>query len=81
MTANPVPAIINAETGSIINSIRTSLDILASVLAARNGYPGSRQAYFPICKSLSDFQNAKSGGTAKIKRLSATDQATIAEGF
>jgi hypothetical protein len=30
---------------------------------------------------LSDFQNAKSGGTAKIKRLSATDQATIAEGF
>jgi hypothetical protein len=78
VTANPVPAIINAETGSIINSIRTSLDLLASVLAARNGYAGSRQTYFPVCKSLADFQNNKSGGLAKIKRLSAADQATIA---
>jgi len=78
VTANPVSAIINAEIGSIINSIRTSLDLLASVLAAQNGYPGSRKTYFPICKSLADFQNTKSGGMAKIKRLSAADQATIA---
>jgi hypothetical protein len=78
VTANPVPAIINAETGSIINSIRTSLDLLASALAARNGYAGSRQTYFPVCRSLADFQNAKVGGLAKIKRLSAADQATIA---
>jgi hypothetical protein len=55
VTANPVPAIINAETGSIINSIRTSLDLLASALAARNGYASSRHTYFPVCKSLADF--------------------------
>jgi hypothetical protein len=78
VTANPVPAIINAETGSVINSIRTSLDLLASTLAARNGHPGSRHVYFPVCKSLVDFQNGKSGGMAKIKLLSAADQATIA---
>ena len=61
VTANSVPAIINVETGCIINSIRTSLDLLASALAARNGHPGSRQVYFPVCKSLADFQNAKGG--------------------
>ena len=75
--ANPVPAIINAETGSIINSIRSSLDLLASALAARNGHLGSRQTYFPVCKSLADFQNTKSGGMAKIKHLSSADQAVI----
>jgi hypothetical protein len=78
VTANPVPAIINAETGSVINSIRTSLDLLASALAARNGHPGSTHVYFPVCKSLADFQNAKSGGMAKIKLLSTADQAAIA---
>lgn len=77
VTANPVPAIINAETGSIINSIRSSLDLLASALAARNGHVGSRQVYFPVCKSLAEFQNAKSGGKAKIKNLCAADQAVI----
>jgi hypothetical protein len=77
VTANPVPAIINAETGSVINSIRSSLDLLASALATRSGHPGSRQVYFPICKSLADFQNTKSGGKAKIKHLSAADQAVI----
>jgi hypothetical protein len=75
VTANPVPAIINAETGSVINSIRTSLDLLASTLAARNGHPASRHVYFPVCKSLVDFQNS---GMAKIKLLSAADQAIIA---
>jgi hypothetical protein len=77
VTANPIPAVINAETGSIINSIRTSLDLLASALAARNGYTGSRTVYFPVCKNFAEFQNTKSGGRAKIKLLSAADQATI----
>src|SRR5271165_5668451 len=49
LRANPVPAIINAETGSIINSIRTSLGLLAIALAARNGHAGSRNIYFPVC--------------------------------
>src|SRR5258708_5863718 len=59
---NPIPAIINAETGAIINSIRTSLDLLANTLAGRNGFPAARDVYFPVSRSLADFQNAKSGG-------------------
>jgi hypothetical protein len=55
LRANPVPTIINAETGSIINSIRTSLDLLASALAARNGNAGSRHVYFPVCGMPAQF--------------------------
>ena len=72
LRANPVPAIINAETGSIINSIRTSLDLLASALAARNGNAGSRQVYFPVCGTQAQFLK---DGKGKIKLLSPADQA------
>ena len=74
LRANPVPAIINAETGSIINSIRTSLDLLASALAARNGNAGSRQVYFPVCGTQAQFLK---DGKGKIKLLSPADQAVI----
>src|SRR6516165_9030449 len=59
LTIPPLPPIVNTETGSIINSIRTSLDLLASALAARNGFPGSRSVYFPICQSLATFQKLR----------------------
>jgi hypothetical protein len=74
LRANPVPAIINAETGSIINSIRTSLDLLASALAARNGNAGSRHVYFPVCGTSAQFLK---DGKEKIKLLSPADQAVI----
>jgi hypothetical protein len=74
VTANPVPAIINAEAGSIINSIRTSLDLLASALAVRNGNPGSRHVYFPVCGTQAQFLKDCKG---KIKPLSSADQAVI----
>jgi hypothetical protein len=74
VTANPVPAIINAEAGSIINSVRTSLDLLASALAARNGNAGSRHVHFPVCDTPATF---KTDGKAKIKLLSPVDQAVI----
>jgi hypothetical protein len=51
VTANSVPAIINVETGCIINSVRTSLDLLASALAARNGHPDSHRAARRISRS------------------------------
>ena len=73
LNIDPLPGLINAETGAIINSIRTSLDLLASALAARNGYPGSKTIYFPICKSGAHFRKAK----AKITELSPDDLAII----
>lgn len=70
----PIPRIINAEAGAIINSLRSSLDLLANKLAERHGHIGKKDVYFPICASRADFQ---SRGRKKIKRLSATDQAAI----
>ena len=68
----PVPAIINAETGSIMNSIRTSLDLRASARAARNGHAGSRHGYFPVCGTPAQFVK---DGKGKIKLLSPAQQA------
>jgi hypothetical protein len=73
----PVPRIVSAETGAIIHSIRSSLDLLACTLAARNGYAASKRTYFPIWKTKADFDDPKSPVLEKIKRLSKTDQAVI----
>lgn len=73
----PVPAVISAETGAIIHSIRSSLDLLACALAARNGHPGSTSTYFPIWKTAQDFADPRSEVLKKIKRLSQIDQAVI----
>jgi hypothetical protein len=52
---SPLPATFNAEVGAIINTIRTSLDLLASALARRNGKKPSADRHFPIYPSLYDF--------------------------
>jgi hypothetical protein len=72
-----LPVIINVEAGVIVNSIRSSLDILAVALAARNGFPNSKDTYFPICGSVNEFIDPLSEGLEKIKRLSPQDRATI----
>jgi hypothetical protein len=69
-----LPMMINVEAGVIVNSIRSSLDILAVALAARNGFPNSKDTSFPICGSVTEFQR---GGLKKVKRLSPQDRATI----
>jgi predicted nucleic acid-binding protein len=51
----PLPLQLSAAVGSIINSIRTSLDILASALARRNGKKPSSGTHFPICTLDTDF--------------------------
>jgi hypothetical protein len=72
------PPVINAEAGAIINSLRSSLDILANALAERNGQHGHDDVYFPVSASLAAFLETRSGGgMEKIKRLSAADQAVI----
>lgn len=51
----PLPAIINAEAGAIIGSLRSSLDLLAAALAKRNGVRPSEDTHFPIFGSLYDM--------------------------
>ena len=70
----PIPRIMNAEAGAIINSLRSSLDLLANRLAERNGHIGKKDVYFPVCLTIAEFQ---SRGRKKIRRLSAADQMVI----
>jgi hypothetical protein len=72
-----IPAIINAEAGVILHSIRSSLDILAVALAERNGATGPKDVYFPVWKDVAAFTNPRDKTIEKIKRLSTADQAVI----
>jgi hypothetical protein len=69
-----VPRLINAEAGAIINGVRSSLDLLATTLAQRHCKRLIKEAYFPICGDVREWDGR---GLKRIKRLSATDQATI----
>ena len=51
----PLPGTINAGVGAVINSIRTSLDLLASALAIRNGKTPNSDRHFPIYATDLDF--------------------------
>ena len=77
----PMPPIINAEAGAIIHSIRSSLDLLACALAARNNFPDSTTTYFPIWKSKEAFDAPAGDKTnptlKKIERLSQVHQVII----
>jgi hypothetical protein len=50
------PRSLNVEIGAYLNTIRSSLDILASTLAARYSICASEDAYFPISKSEAAFR-------------------------
>jgi len=51
----PLPGVINAEVGAVINSIRSGLDLLASAIAQRNGKHPCADFHFPIYSSIQDF--------------------------
>ena len=73
----PIDPIISAEAGAIIHSVRSSLDVLACTLAARNGHPDSRSTYFPIWKTKADFDDPGSRVLEKIKRLGDVERGII----
>jgi hypothetical protein len=55
-----LPLHFHAEVGAYINSIRSSLDILASVLVKRHNIPIlEHRAYFPIAESKEKFEKSK----------------------
>lgn len=67
-----LPIMLNAGVGSIINSFRTALDLLASALATRNGVTPGRNTHFPIFESQRHFTKFYEGEKSK-KWLSETD--------
>jgi hypothetical protein len=50
-----MPGTINAGVGAVINSIRSSLDLLAASLARRNGKSPNANRHFPIYPSIQHF--------------------------
>jgi hypothetical protein len=68
---------INAEAGAIINSIRSSLDMVASALATRNGVKPSNKTHFPIFNSQDAFCGPK--GIESKSWLSKDEKTTINE--
>jgi hypothetical protein len=73
-----LPRSFNVEVGSHINTIRSSLDILATALAYRYGMPKPDKAYFPIAKSLAEFITYNGfKGAEFIKALPAAERAII----
>ena len=69
----PIPAIINAEVGAIINSLRSSLDLLASAIAKRHMVLGQIDAYFPIAESFDDWMSGNYKANKFVKSLPADD--------
>jgi len=52
----PIPRIINAEAGAIVNSLRSSLDLLANRLAERNGHIEKKMFIFRFVSRLPSFK-------------------------
>ncbi len=74
----PFPLAFHVEVGAYINTIRSSLDILASALCARNRVSDNPEAHFPIFRSLHDFIDPLEGlESKKWLWLSAIDRQII----
>jgi hypothetical protein len=72
----PLPLAFNVEVGAYINTIRSSLDILATTLSARNRVSDNPEAHFPIYRCLYDFIDPR-GGLESIKWLPQTEREII----
>jgi len=73
-----IDSIINAEVGAIINSIRSSLDILITSIALRHGYTNTERTYFPIARDRAQFLSfAGYKGCEAIKALPDRERSII----
>jgi hypothetical protein len=75
----PYPLMLSVGVGSIIHSVRASLDLLAAALAQRNGEVPSRNTHFPIYKTAIGASDPKGGlDSVKCKQwLSDIERAKI----
>jgi|GEM_PF-4547406 len=69
----PFPLSFSVEVGAYINTIRSSLDILATALAHRHNIPNPDTHSFPVAKDLNEFTSGK--GFKGEKFLQALPQA------
>lgn len=76
---HPLPLTFNAWFGAAFNSLRSSLDLLAASLAARNGEKTNRHRHFPIFDSVLDMIDPVHGidGPERKKWLSQDERAAI----
>ena len=69
-------AILNADVGAIINSIRSSLDLLFTAIVGRNGKKFGRDTHLPFRIKAADFLN-ETKAMEKKQWLSKTEAAAI----
>ncbi|HXP05926.1 MAG TPA: hypothetical protein VN808_17540, partial [Stellaceae bacterium] len=72
----PLPLMFNAWIGATLNSLRSSLDLLAAALATRNGKKPSSKTHFPIFASEQAMLDPLHGLESK-KWLSNSERAAI----
>jgi hypothetical protein len=75
----PFPLAFSVECGSYINTIRSSLDILATALATRHGLGGNREipVYFPIAENEKAFRSNGYKGHQFVNALPNVERALI----
>ena len=73
----PLPLAFQVEAGAYINTIRSSLDILAATLARRHCPALVDDSYFPIVGSAEMFAAQRYKGHKLIKSLPATERAVF----
>jgi hypothetical protein len=55
----PLPRAFNVEAGAYINTLRSSIDVVATALAYRYGIPKPNDHYFPVAKSEVIFKSGR----------------------
>ena len=72
-----LPAAFHVEIGCIVNTLRSSLDLLATSLAQRYGMANPSKAYFPFANDAAEFCSGKFRGFKFIQALPKPEQAII----
>jgi hypothetical protein len=73
----PLPLAFSIEVGSYVNVIRSSLDMLATALAARYGVTRPEDAYFPVSNSAAAFASGGDKGSKFVKGLPDAERTII----
>jgi len=75
----PLPLSFNVEVGAHLNTLRSSLDILATALAHRYGIAKPNEVYFPVVRSEAVFLGGDYKGSKLVKGLPPAERALIEE--
>lgn len=73
----PFPLAFSAEYGAYLNSVRSSLDILAVALGERFGVARLDKVYFPVAKSAAAFASSDFQRKELIRALPSRERAIL----